>query len=286
MLKKFSFLFLFCTAFALNAVLVQPVKEIRGIYLQETYTRIGTLPSNLLQAFSLEFQGATADLLFLQTMTFMGYNIGENVLPEQDEWQLIGNTLDRITDLDPRFWDPYVFAEMFIGWQIRDFELVNNLLLKASKARIEDYRPFYYLGFNHFYFQKNATQAAFFLREAAKRPRAPSFIKALASRMSLYGSQTIAGIVFLEEMISETYDLILKQQLKTRLTALQRIHELEKTVLHYRKKHQRLPEKLEDLIREGMIKNIPSDPYGGKFILLKNGKVYTTSDLRVSSEKK
>ena len=240
---------------------------------------MGTLPSALLQALCLEFKGVAADLLFLKTMTFTGHNIGYNLSTEQEDWQLIYHALDKITDLDPRFWDPYVFAEMIFAWQTKKFDKVNSLLEKAAQARPDDYRPLYYLGFNHFYFSKKTSKAAPYLREAAIRPNAPSFIQGLASRMSLYGSQTIAGIVFLEELLENTFDPVAKQQFETRLTALKRIHLLEKAVLKYKKAYQQQPESLEELINKQCINEIPTDPYGGKFVLLNNGRIYTTSEL-------
>ncbi len=279
MLKKILLPIFFCFTFAASIALVSPVKQIRGHYLKESYTRIATLPSYLLQAFCLEFKGVAADLLFLKTMTFMGHNIGNNIALEKEEWPLLYHTLDRITDLDGRFWDPYVFAEMMLGWQAGMFDEDNALLEKATIARPEDYRPFFYLGFNHFYFLKNPAKAAPYLREAAKRPNAQSYIKPLAARMSLYGSQTVAGIIFLEDLLLETYDPIIKQQLETRLETLKKIHLLEKAVQEYKRTKHNLPDSLDKLVAEGIIEKIPVDPYGGMFVVLKNGRVYTTSEL-------
>jgi len=39
------------------------------------------------------------------------------------------------------------------------------------------------------------------------------------------------------------------------------------------------PDLLSDLTDKGLVESIPDDPYGGKFILLENKRVYTTSKM-------
>jgi hypothetical protein len=67
--------------------------------------------------------------------------------------------------------------------------------------------------------------------------------------------------------------------LEKRLTALEIIDSLEKTVIAFRESFQQMPTSLDDLVRSGLLENIPADPYGGTFFLMDNGRIYTTSKL-------
>lgn len=245
----------------------------------ETISQFGQLPSAAVRALSLDFKGIVADYLFLKTMTFLGKKIGEREDPGNEDWRLINQMLERITDLDNLFWDPYLFAETMLAWQAGLPKEANKLLLKAAKHRTEDYRPLYFIGFNHFYFQKDPYQAAKYLRRAAQLPEAPSYLKGLAARMSLYGNQTAMGITFLEDILKDTLDPTIRLYLGKRLATLKIIASLEEKVKEYKSTHKTLPQSLDDLVKTGIISSIPDDPYGGRFVLLENGRVYTTSQL-------
>lgn len=255
------------------------IYDIRGKYVAETVSEIGQLPSPLLQPLSLEFQGVVADYLFFRTMTYMGLKLMERKNPSREEWQVMYQMLERITDLDGRFWDPYVFAESMLAWQARMLDEVEALLLKAVQSRPWDYRPSYFIGFNYLYFKKNAEKAAPHLRAAARIPGAPRHVKGLASRFSLYAGQTGLGIFFLENLIKDTADPKTVGYLQTRLTALKMIFFLEEKVKAYEGKLGHAPKSLDDLVTEGLIESLPDDPYGGKFVLTATGRVYTTSQM-------
>jgi hypothetical protein len=42
---------------------------------------------------------------------------------------------------------------------------------------------------------------------------------------------------------------------------------------------------IEALVKEGLISEIPIDPYGGNWFIMPNGRVYSTSKLVESSQK-
>lgn len=267
-------------------ILTSPVYKIRDKYASDSISGIGRLPSTIVQILTLEFKGVAADILLLKTMVFMGMKIGEHANPTDEEWQIIVEMLEIITDLDKKFWDPYVFAEMMLPWQAGKFDETNRLLLKAAGNIIDDYRPYYFLGFNHFYFENKSEQAAEYLRKAALIPGAPDYLKGLASRYSLYGNQTTLGIGFLADLIENTSDEQVKQYLGKRLDALKVICFLENKVKEFSEKYHSFPAKIENLVQAGIIEEVPEDPYGGSFVILENGRVYTTSNLvKIMSDK-
>lgn len=277
-IRNLSYPVIILAAF-LTVFFTNPAYNVRGKYLEETISHLGNLPTELLQSVSLEFKGVIADFLLMKTISFMGMKIVEQENPDKEEWQRINQMLIRITDLDGRFRDPYVLAEMSFVWQAGMIDEANILLEKAVKNRPDDYTPLYFLGFNHFYFLNDAEKAAVYLRQAALKPNAPDYVKGLAARFSLYSKQTALGILFLENLLQDTQDKNIRMYLEKRLTALEIIDSLEKTVIAFRESFQQMPTSLDDLVRSGLLENIPADPYGGTFFLMDNGRIYTTSKL-------
>ncbi len=248
-------------------------------YQRETISHFGLLPSPLVRLLTLEFKGVTADYLLLKTISYIGYKLLEKERLDEKEWEQVIAMLDRITDLDPKFWDPYLLAAMTLPWDAGKLDEANRLLKKATRARPEDFRPWYLLGFNAFFFEKNAKKAAPYLRRAASLPGGPDFLKGLAARFSYYGGETDLGILYLKSILPQTTDKALRRHLTKRLAALTAMQTLERAVKAFQAKHGRLPKDLDELTRYGIIERIPSDPYGGRFYMLPNGRIYTTSKL-------
>ena len=267
------------TGLGLSVSLTTALHDIRVKYHQETISGLGDLPSPLLKAMALEFKGAASDYLFLKTMTFVGMKLIDRSELTASDWRRVATMLRGVTDLDGKFWDPYLFAEMMFPWQAGMLDEADSLLQKAEANLPNDFLPPYFLGFNAFYFEKNSAKAAPYLRRAAALPGAPGFLQGLAARVSLYGRQTGLGISFLEGLLHSTRNPGARSYLRERLQALVIIQKLEEAVQRYREAKHALPESLAELQAAGFIDRIPVDPYGGEFKILKNGRVYTTSDL-------
>ncbi|MCL7488661.1 MAG: hypothetical protein M8357_10870 [Desulfobulbaceae bacterium] len=220
-----------------------------------------------------------ADYLMLNTMVWHGEKILDKIEVKPAEWQATYLGVKLITELDPRFLDPYVLAETSLPWEAGMVEETNELLLKAASVLKDNYRPYFFLWFNHYYFLKDPETAGMYLEKAAIVPGAPQFYKTLAARMRLQSGNIMSGIIFLQEMLKETRDAKTKLFLQKRLDTLRIIAALEKHVGEYIKQFNQQPENLSDLVREGLMEEIPRDPYGGEFYIMENGRVYTTSNL-------
>jgi tetratricopeptide (TPR) repeat protein len=269
----------FVLATAMYALAIPQLSKVQQLRRLEQISLPGEIPAGVVRAFSFEFKGVVADYLMLQAMTFVGERLIENRDLSKEEWQHLHRLLTKITDIDQRFWDPYLLTETMLVWQAGMIEESNQLLLKAAEHRPWDYRPYYFLGFNHFYFQKNAEKAAPYLRKAAQIPGAPYYLQGLAARFSLYGNETATAVLFLDDMLRETTDPAIRLYLEKRLLALKIIHDLEKKVQAFKAATGSLPRTFAEIIDSGLLKEIPADPYGGEFVLLGNGRIYTTSQL-------
>ncbi len=240
---------------------------------------LASLPEPLAKASTLEFSGVASDYLMLKALTYLGQLLIDNETASPADWEAIYRTLKQCINLDPRFLDPYVLAQMTLPSDAGMVKETNELLEKGAEVLTNDYRLHFFLWHNYVTYLNDQVSAAKHLEKAARIPGAPSYFATLAARTNLYAGNIYAAVVYLEETLRETQDPSMRNFLSLRLEALKRIGFLEMKIQEFRKRYNKSPEKLEDLIDGGIISRIPADPYGGEFYLLENGRVYTTSKL-------
>ncbi len=238
------------------------------------------MPSQVAQIIALEFKGLFADAVFSRAMTYYGGKLIRGEKTTEEEWDWIYRNMDTATDLDPYFLDPYYFGATNLAWGTNKVKEANLLLEKAFKYRDWDWTIPFYLGFNYFYFLQDNEKAAFYLMESAKRGTSSSLIPILAARLAYQGKRTENAIIFLQEIIRKTDDEAIKKAYETRLNALKGILFLERAAAVYQERFKKQPGNLDDLTAKNVIREIPKDPYGGKFYIDKDGSIKTTSELR------
>ncbi len=237
------------------------------------------LPSPILKVAALEYQGLASDVLFLNSMVFIGEAQDRKEKPKVKEWEWHWwlKTLDAATDLDPYFFDPYYYANAFLPWEAHMTEEANDLLEKGSRYRDWDWMLPFFIGFNDFYFLNKDVEAAPFLMEASRRPGGDPMLASIAARLAFKENRTETAIFFLEETVRRTDEESLKKLYETRIQALQSIDLLEKGVDLYKKKFGRLPSTVDELVRRNIINQLPVDPYGGTYYIAQDGKVGSTT---------
>jgi tetratricopeptide (TPR) repeat protein len=250
----------------------------RENYLNQSYMGY-TLPSKISGLAALEFKGILSDFLFLKVSTFLGDKFIKREMLADKHADYIYNSVDVITDLDPWFWDAYLFADLLLTWDFKKIDMANKLLFKAREYRTNDFKVPYHIGFNYFYFLKDNMNGAKYMMEAASLPGSPTWLNGLGTRLSVYQNQYKPAIMFLSETLKKTHNPALAKQMEIRLNTLIALDKLEKAVQEYKKIFGFLPLKITDLIDKGFVKTIPQDTNGGECIIQKNGRVFTTSNM-------
>lgn len=264
-------------AFIGNAFAVPRVAQERVALRQEEGIS-PVIPSPVARIVALEFKGLLSDAIFSRVMTYYGGKLIKEEELTDEEWDWFYKSIDLATDLDPYFLDPYYLGAMNLPWAKKVKE-ANTLLEKALSYRSWDWSIPFYLGFNQFYFLHDNEKAASYLMEASRRPGSSSLLPTLAARLSYKGRKTENAVIFLQEIIKKTEDEAIRKSYEERLNALKRILFLEGAVAAYQNKFSKMPDKIDDLIAGGIIREIPTDPYGGTFYIDKDGSIKTTSDL-------
>lgn len=242
------------------------------------------LPSRFSRILALGYQGLFSDYLFLKTLTFYGERQMLQKPLSEDDWHYLATSLDVVTDLDPYFFDPYIFAEGTMAWEGKIAE-ANKLLEKGWRYRDFDWRIPYFIGFNYFYFLQDHEKGGNYIMEAAKLPGSPRFLPTLAARLTYYAGKSETAILFLKGMLADTEDPSFRATLEIRLLALERAAELEKKIELFKRDHGLSPNQVEELVAGGYIDVLPMDPYGGQWILLKGGRVFSTSKFTTARQK-
>lgn len=235
------------------------------------------LPSRFSRILALEHKGLLADFLLLKTITFFGGKVElEQPLAEQD-WTFIETSLDVVTDLDPYFKDPYVLGQGLFSWEAGRYTSAIRLLEKGLDYRESDWELPFYIGFNYFYFLGDNERGADYLMRASRRPASPGFLPNLAARIGYYGGKSRTAIIFLRATIDGTSDPGVRKWLEMRLIALERAAAIEDALEKYVADNGNPPESLSSLVKGGYLDELPEDPYGGEWVLMGNGRVFSTS---------
>ena len=156
-----------------------------------------TIPANLLRVVSGQFKELSADVSFLNALTWLGGAKTQpdthRYLPEQYEW--LHNTLKNSVSLDPYFLDPYYLMNSALIWDRYKLEEVNGLIAKGADTRSWDPMLAFFAGFNYFYFLDDNEKSFGYLKEASKRSGGNTFYDRLASRVAYKANKTELAIM-------------------------------------------------------------------------------------------
>jgi tetratricopeptide (TPR) repeat protein len=244
--------------------------------------KLGYLPHpQLLKVLSADHGLLLAEMAVVKVLFYYGTLVGkfqENVII-RPEYANVYRTLQTATQIDPYNMDAYYFAQAAFTWDLKRIVELNVLLENGAKYRTWDPWIYFYLGFNKAYFLKDYAGAAKNLQRAAELAPENVLFARLSARYYYESEQTDLGLVFLDAMIAEAKNRAVKQTYKVRRDALFAILTLEKAQTVFTSTMGRQPKSLSELISTGFLRQIPEDPYGGKFYLDEADRVRSTSKL-------
>ena len=166
--------------------------------------------------------------------------------------------------LNPRHEDNYYLATALLSWSGHINE-ANQILMLAAEKRPFDMMPPLYLGFNHFYFSREPALGARWMYEAAHRSDSEqnrTSLSRIASRWAERGNNSHDALRMVEAMIQQARGLALKRYLGARAERLRRLITLQEAARIYRQRTGKPLEVLDDLVRSGIIRELPADPHG------------------------
>lgn len=217
------------------------------------------------KAASLGFHAVLADLLWVRAVVYFG----EHYLTDED-YSWLYRILDAVTTLDPKNILAYRFGGSLLALEQQDVEKSIALLEKGIRNNPgEDWRLYFLLGFDYFYFLKDYTSAAKYLEIASKMPGHPRYLPRLAARMYARAEDLGTAIEFLKEMYLQYDDQKVKSAIAERISILvakKQVRLLQDAVDKYKEVYGKYPRELEALVHTELIRKLPVNE-GGRYVI-------------------
>jgi tetratricopeptide (TPR) repeat protein len=214
---------------------------------------------------SLGFHAILADLMWARTTVYFG----EHSRTDKD-YKWLYHLLDVVTTLDPENLLAYRFGGNLLALEKRDIEASIAILKKGIKNNPdEDWMLYFLLGFDYFFFLNDYVSAAEYLEKATKIPGHPAYLPKLVARMYAKSNKIDTAIQFLEGMYNQYKEPDVKASIAERLKILvakKQAYSLKPYVEKYKELYGKYPEKPEELLQTGLIKQLNIFP-GGQYVI-------------------
>ena len=269
----------FCFFIVLFGYLMLLPKYVDFLRERPVEVKLGYIPHpQVLRATVADQRLAVAQWIVTKTLFYYGTLVDkfhENVII-RPEFANMYRTLFAAIRIDPYNMDAYYFSQASFTWELQRIEEVNRMLEVGMQYRTWDPWIPFYMGFNYAYFLKDYEQAAVYMKKAAEITGNPLFTN-LAARYFYESAQTNLGLVFLNAMIAQAKDEIVKQTYQLRRDALLAVITLEQKIAEFKEQSGHEIMDLNELVNAGLLESIPDDPYGGEFYLDESGRIRSTS---------
>jgi len=194
-----------------------------------------------------------AEMLFIRSSVFLG-GVRPGT-PPTSYADALGNNFAVMTQLYPRFIDPYYFCQGFLAPISPESAARANTIFETGIAAYPDnffFRMFH--GANFFLSMNEPLKAAKAFEEAAKLPKAPPIFGHLAAILSARGGDIAAGLISLKAMLASEENEVVRARYQQEIVIFEQTLEVQKAVNAYTNKYGAAPEALEQLVPEFLSK--------------------------------
>lgn len=198
----------------------------------------------------------------------------------RDEFQILGQVQNDASWLNPAHEDNYYIAAAILPWE-DELDAAQSILRRATQARPYDYQPPFYYAFHLVHFKHDALAAAEWLRQAA--PKLPDqeerlIMENFAARWLDKSQDLDLAAKIVEAMAAQTKRKDFADYLRKRAQRLRDLAMLRKAANEYSVRHGRPPRSLQELKADGLVKQLPIDPFRVGFEIDEQGvPIFSTS---------
>lgn len=223
--------------------------------------------AQILQKITFGYDNLVTDLVWLQTVQYIGGNA------RSSDYPLLSEYLDNLTDLDPQFYMPYFVAQILLP-EIKQTDQAIQISEKGLKNLPNRWEIPYYLGYIYYYYLNDYEQGALMYEKASQIPGVLSSAKRMAINLQSKANKHAVALemwiyAYEQETNPDVQELIAKKILRE-----QNFLELEKAIQSYFQKNGFYPKNIEILVQEGLIQKVPQDPIAPwQKYLIENGVV-------------
>lgn len=227
------------------------------------------------KALSLGYDSLFADIYWTRAVQYYGERVGA----PGANFDLLGPLLDITTTLDPKLIVAYRFGAVFLsepapGGAERT-DLAVELVKRGIAANPDEWQLGTNLGFLYYWRLGDYADSAAAYLETSKNPKAPTWVKLMAARITQKG-----GSIETSRMIwSEVYDSAKNESIRKMaakqlegLAAEEAETYLDGLAGQFHKRFGRYPASTRELRDAGMLSGVPVDPEGYPYAFGPNGK--------------
>ncbi len=193
---------------------------------------------------------------------------------DRDAYRILGIVQSDTAWLNPAHEDNYYIAAAILPWH-GEVDATQNILRRASDARPFDWQPAFYYAFNEMHFLKNSVRGAEWLRIAADHAQDEMEqiqLQQMAANWASKGEDIGLAVRLHRAMAQQTRHKAFASFLEKRALRLENLLALETAIGAFRNAEGRHPERLEELVTEGLLPAIPRDPFGSHYMIDQAGK--------------
>ena len=241
------------------------------------------LPSgSVLKTLSLGHHGLLADIYWMRAVQYYG---GKRLKNER-RFDLLEPLLNITTTLDPQLIHAYRFGSIFLSEKLpvgaEQPQRAVLLLQKGIERNPDQWQLYRDLGFVYYWYLQDYKKAAEAFLGGAKNPKAGRWMRTFAAELlAKGGSRETARFLWQELYDSSDNEQIKKNARENllRLTALDDMDVLQSLIVKVESKIGRKISSVEELVRLGVLKEVPRDPKGSPYVYNP-----TTGEVALSSE--
>jgi len=221
--------------------------------------------------FAFGFRNFLADMQWLEAVQVAG-----SMRMSEEDYDRLVLLVTSVNNFDPRFVVPYLLGGLVLGDSTRHVPEALKVLDRGARAFPLDWRFPFYIGYTRYFSLGDPEGGGRAIEWAARIPDRPSYFPFLASRMFSEGRKPETALAFLEETMKQETDPARREVLKRRLLEVvveRDIQILERAVDAYKLRFGGSPANLSDLVAAGLVRRIPKEPHGGRYLIDPGGGI-------------
>jgi hypothetical protein len=222
---------------------------------------------------SFGFRNFLGDIAWLEAVQVSG-----NRKMTRNDYDRLSDLLSTVVRFDPRFTVPYLLGGIVLGDSPDHADDALDLLVRGERQFPLDWRFPFYTGYVLYFSLGNPEEGGMALLRAARIPGSPEYFPLLASRMLSEGHRPATALAFLQEMARRETDPRRKASLEERIRRVEverDLQSLENAIAAYTERTGVRPGEPGDLVRAGVLARIPEEPYGGRYVFMPDGRVWS-----------
>ncbi|MFH1090849.1 MAG: hypothetical protein V1742_04690 [Pseudomonadota bacterium] len=218
-------------------------------------------PKEIVQVLSMGHTGFLSDLFFAQVNVHSGsltWRPGK--LTFDSQWAY--GMMELITELDPKYYMAYLFCGMGLIHDFDDIKLAAPIMKKGMAVFPDSWEIPFWLGNGYYLYAEDYKEASHYLWQAANKPGAPKYFLAFMTKITQRAGDYDRAIWAMKAMLEDAKDENLKVIYTKRIIQLENMSGLNQAARFFKEKKGGWPNDLQELVKEGIIKAVPQDPFG------------------------